>query len=117
MSKTVLIVDDDADARSLMRLTLEADGFTAIEASDGADALAHISSSCPNLVVTDLEMPIMDGWELLEALERTKPLLPTLVITGREDPLVNRTRTPVLNKPLDQAKLIEQVRRSCKGSA
>jgi CheY-like chemotaxis protein len=109
MVTTVLVVDDDADVRETIRDTLEMEGYRTLEAADGVQALAAIRKEVPDLIVTDLAMPVMDGWELIDALERRRADIPTLVMTGEEDPAVNRTKTPVLNKPVLPRELLEKV--------
>jgi two-component system response regulator AdeR len=111
MGTRVLIVEDDGDLREVVRQTLEDEGFQTIEASHGADALGYIRREAPDLVLTDLEMPIMDGWELLDEMERSGSTIPAVVMTAREDPVVDRTRTPVVSKPVDPAELLAGIRK------
>jgi CheY-like chemotaxis protein len=59
----ILVVDDTADNRAIFRICLEDAGYRVDEAVDGADALAHIARERPALVIMDLSMPGMDGWE------------------------------------------------------
>jgi CheY-like chemotaxis protein len=66
----VLIVDDDADVRGLMQTVLERHGFDAIAVDGGADALAYLARDTPSLILLDLEMDDMNGWEVLTALRR-----------------------------------------------
>src|SRR5215469_17815366 len=67
-AQTLLIVDDDPVVRSLMRDALEEDGFTIIEAENGAEARAYCEEVVPALIVVDAVMPVMDGFELCAAL-------------------------------------------------
>jgi CheY-like chemotaxis protein len=64
----VLVVDDDADVRALMQTVLERNGFDVITAESGADALAYLSHDLPSLILLDLEMDDMNGWEVLTML-------------------------------------------------
>jgi two-component system cell cycle response regulator DivK len=59
----ILVVDDTEDNRTIFRMCLEDAGYRLDEAVDGLDALAHIERDKPALVVMDLSMPVMDGWE------------------------------------------------------
>ena len=68
MTTTVLIVDDDADIRDMMRMFLETDGYRVIAAADGQDALQQLQRARPGVVVLDLTMPDMDGEEFLERM-------------------------------------------------
>mgnify|MGYP000949383453 CR=1 FL=1 len=73
MAKTILTVDDSASVRQMVGFTLREAGFNVIEASDGSDALAKIKGKPINMVVTDLNMPNMDGIELIRQL-RANPM-------------------------------------------
>lgn len=79
-----LIVDDDADARDLVRRTLEGDGFRVELAENGNDALAVLARQGASLIVLDLEMPVMSGYELLDEIYAREELacIPVIVITG-----------------------------------
>jgi len=88
--KHVLIVEDDADARKLMRRLFEKEGWTVTEAENGAVALTAIDSSPPSLVLLDLMMPVMDGFEFIEQL-RKRP-------TGRDIPVVVHTAKDLTDK-------------------
>jgi len=84
---SLVIVDDDEIVRSLMRAALEQDGFAVTEAADGVDALALCAAARPDLLVADVVMPRMDGFELCRAL-RQRPAsahLPILMATGLDD--------------------------------
>ena len=81
--KNVLIVEDDADARKLMRRLFEKEGWNVAEAENGSVALAAIESSPPSLVLLDLMMPVMDGFEFIEQLRKRS--------TGRDIPVVVHT--------------------------
>jgi threonine synthase len=82
----VLVVDDDGETRQLMRRTLEGKGFTVAEASDGRQALAMARERRPSLVLLDLLMPVMDGFDTLTHLRedpRTADL-PVVVLTAKD---------------------------------
>lgn len=66
----VLIVDDDADVRVLMQTVLERNGFEVIAVDGGSDALAYLARDTPSLILLDLEMDDMNGWEVLTAVRR-----------------------------------------------
>ena len=68
MSKEVLIVDDSATVRKFVSVSLSMQGFTVVTACDGMDALEKISKGKFSLVITDLNMPTMDGLEFIKAL-------------------------------------------------
>jgi diguanylate cyclase (GGDEF)-like protein len=83
----VLIVDDDAGSRLLMRRALERSGFVISEAADGASAVAAVEAGACHAVLMDVEMPAMNGYEACKAI-RSRPggaHLPIMMVTGRDD--------------------------------
>ena len=78
----ILLVDDDAHITVLFKAILENDGFDVITASDGAQALAIALKQTITCVITDLTMPRLDGFGLIEALAQELPDLPVIVVTG-----------------------------------
>jgi len=83
---TILIVDDSSMMRALVRGALEADRYDVVEARDGTAALAAIEQSIPNLVITDVLMPEMDGLTLARRLRADSRFarLPILVLTTED---------------------------------
>lgn len=79
----VLVVDDDAEIRALLRRHLQRVGYTVEEAEDGEGALEQVSKAAPDVVITDMVMPRLDGLGLLRALRGLDPDLPVIVLTGR----------------------------------
>lgn len=83
MSKTVLVVDDSTSMRQMVSFTMKEAGFEVIEGSNGQEALTHVQGKPINLVITDLNMPVMDGMTLIRQL-RAKPeykFTPILMLT------------------------------------
>src|SRR5262249_39286343 len=82
---TVLIVDDDAEILSLHSRIVERAGYRAVTAHNGREALAAVRGVRPDLILLDLMMPEMDGFAVLEALQRheTTRTIPVIVITGQ----------------------------------
>ena len=80
-----MIVDDEPGVRALLRDTLIIAGFETIEASDGMSALTLLRTNKPALMVIDINMPLMDGFELVERLRTTNDLTPVLMLTARDD--------------------------------
>lgn len=82
---SVLVTDDDEDLRMLCRLHLERGGFRVIQAADGKQALETARTERPDLILLDLMMPVMDGWECLAALKADPSLqrIPVFIITGK----------------------------------
>jgi CheY-like chemotaxis protein len=69
MKKKVLIVDDEASLRKMLRAVLENDGYSVEEANEGGDALRKIDYSLPDIILLDLMMPGIDGWDFLKLLQ------------------------------------------------
>ena len=90
----VLVVDDSAVDRRLVGGLLEKGGMRIAHAHHGADALAQMQQSLPDLVITDLVMPEMDGLELVTAIRHRYPLVPTVLMTsqGNEEIAVEALR-------------------------
>lgn len=83
MAKTALVVDDSTSMRQMVSFTLKESGFEVIQAGNGQEALTNVAGKSVNLVVTDLNMPVMDGMSLIREL-RTKPefkFTPILMLT------------------------------------
>src|SRR5689334_15017306 len=102
----VLVVDDEASARSGLEKLLRQEGYAVDAAADGPSALELASERPPDVVVTDLKMPKMDGVELLKKLREQDPDLPVIVVTAFGDvaSAVNAMRAGAedyLTKPVD----------------
>jgi CheY-like chemotaxis protein len=82
----VLVVDDDAAVRELIRRALERDGLRVVEAEHGRAALAVLQREAPSLILLDLLMPEMDGFEFLRLLRQQEAWrrLPVIIVTGKE---------------------------------
>jgi CheY-like chemotaxis protein len=108
----ILVVDDDAAIRELLRFALEEEGYEVIEAADGAEGLQRYQAAPTALVITDLQMPGMDGLELMMALRRMVPTPALMAISGDLDALTQAKRlTPhTFAKPLPLEQVLEAVR-------
>jgi two-component system chemotaxis response regulator CheY len=85
--KTILSVDDSASVRHMVKITLSAAGYRVIEAGDGRDGLAQAKSNAVNMIVTDLNMPVMNGLDFIREL-RTLPSyrgVPIVFLTTESD--------------------------------
>jgi CheY-like chemotaxis protein len=80
----ILVVDDDADFRAGLRTALEMKGYQVDEAANGAEALLKLAEKPPLLVLLDLQMPVMNGREMLQRMRVTPELkdLPVVIISG-----------------------------------
>lgn len=79
---TVLLVDDDPSIRNLLARYLEKEGFETLQAEDGIDALVKLRDTLPKVIVTDLQMPRMSGWEFINVVRRRFPAIPIVALSG-----------------------------------
>jgi two-component system chemotaxis response regulator CheY len=88
MSKTILTVDDSATMRNMISFTLKSVGHTVIQASDGAEALKLLQGRGVDLIITDVNMPNMDGITLIRHLRAgpTSKSTPVLLLTTESSP-------------------------------
>lgn len=85
LRQRVLIVEDNADLRRLYAISLNQHGFQVKLAANGAEALNRVEAERPDLILLDLIMPIMDGWEVIDKVnppEKTEEPIPVIVLTG-----------------------------------
>jgi signal transduction histidine kinase/DNA-binding response OmpR family regulator len=84
--RDVLVVDDSADVRDVVRRAMEREGWTVREASNGQEALEELEAKVPSLVLLDLMMPVMDGFEFVERVREGGELqsLPIIVVTAKD---------------------------------
>ena len=98
-----LVIDDDSGIREVVRSLLASFGYDCQTAADGAQGLARFDEGGWDLVLTDLAMPEMNGWEVAEAIRQRSSTIPIVLITGLTDPEVVRRagegRLPVVQKP------------------
>jgi two-component system response regulator ResD len=80
--KKILVVDDEPHIRELLNLYLSREGFEILQAADGASALEVAGAYAPLLIILDIMMPKMDGWEVLRAL-RQKGAMPVIMLTAK----------------------------------
>lgn len=101
-----MVVDDEAAQRFLLRRCFETAGHDVFEAGDGAVALRSVRDARPDLVVTDVMMPVMDGLELITRLraEATTADIPILVVS--DDRTLESAANAVVAKPYDAKELI-----------
>lgn len=118
MSKIILTVDDSASIRQMVGFTLKGAGYDVMEAADGQEGLDKAKSKTVSLILTDQNMPRMDGLTLVKALRalpqyKTTPIL--ILTTESSDTMKQQGKTSGatgwLVKPFDPAKLLEVVRK------
>ena len=118
MMRTILAVDDSASIRQMVSYTLRGAGYDVVEANDGCDALEKARQREFNLVLTDLNMPLMDGLALIRSLRelpryKRAPIL--MLTTESSETMKSKGRavgaTGWMVKPFDPARLIEVVKK------
>ena len=80
----ILVVEDDSELRGLFRRVLEKNGYEAFEAADGQQALDVLDAQYIDLIISDIMMPVMDGYELVRSLREADINIPVLMITARD---------------------------------
>ena len=107
----ILIVDDDDSIRFLLRAVLELRGYDVIEAENGYEGLLRYQAEPTDLVITDMQMPVMDGLELIMELQRTFPWVKVVAISGGRRTLeMARTFTPyTFEKPFSLEEVLDTV--------
>lgn len=122
MPLNVLAVDDSRTMRDLLTLALTEAGFDVSLAEDGRDGLEKLRAGAPDVVITDINMPNMDGFQFIEAVRDSGdwPGLPILVLTTESAPaLKDRARRAGASgwivKPFEETRLITAIRRVAVG--
>ena len=83
---TVLVIEDDPQYRLTLTAYLEDSGYTVLEAADGLEGLEVFARVRPDIVLTDLRMPKLDGLGVISAVKARSPATPVIAITGTRDP-------------------------------
>jgi CheY-like chemotaxis protein len=115
----VLVVEDSIGVRELQRVILEGAGYDVVTAVDGADGAARLGGAPVDLVLSDVEMPGMDGFTLTRAIRRTRgwESVPVVIMTSRGDEADKRAgldagaNAYLLKSEFDQSQLVDTVRR------
>jgi len=111
----VLVVDDDDRLREFIRINLELEGYTVREAESGEAGLAAIEDQAPDLVLLDVMMPGVDGWEMLQRMQERHGSIPVIMFSGKVDEgslaqAADRGARAVVGKPFDPQQLIERAK-------
>jgi len=113
---TVLIVDDDPRLREVIRVNLEYDGMIVREATNAEEGLRALEGDVPDLVMMDVMMPGLDGWQMLQRVRERHGLdsLPVIMFSGKADGGAEKARAggaqAFVGKPLDPLQLVEQAK-------
>jgi len=111
-SPSVLVVDDDAGLREYVRTNLEAEGFSVREAASASEGLAALAEEPPDLILLDVMMPQMDGWEMLRRVQERHGVdaIQVIMYSGKLEEAgkaEERGAQAFIGKPFDPAKLLE----------
>jgi CheY-like chemotaxis protein len=113
----ILVVDDEAPVRAIAALLLEQVGFRTLQAGSALEALAVCKLECFDLVLTDVQMPGMDGIELAREMTALHPDLPVVLMSGFAPEAVEECRLPLIPKPFHGDTLIGGIRKVLAGAA
>lgn len=109
----VLVIEDDISIRQLLTTSLRDEGFDVSEASEGSAALNVLQHWSPDVILLDMKMPGMDGWEFLRVYrQRHMPQVPIIVVTASTDAAARAAEVGIgicIAKPFDLDTLIELV--------
>ena len=118
----MLIVDDDARLREYVRVNLEAEGYVVREAASAAEGLAALGEQSPDLILLDVMMPQVDGWEMLQQIHEHTGVgaIPVVMFSGKVDErsaaeAESRGAQGFIGKPFDPSSLIEQTKQLLPG--
>jgi two-component system chemotaxis response regulator CheY len=118
MAKTILSVDDSASIRQMVKLTLSGAGYDVIQANDGAEGLEKAKGAKVDMVMTDLNMPVMNGLALIKELRKLPAYqgIPILFLTTESDAALKSEAkaagaTGWITKPFQQDQLISVVKK------
>ncbi len=111
----ILVVDDDKNTRKYLQAVLEAENYTVSTAANGEDALAVMDRAYIDLVVLDIMMPNMDGYEFTETLRKNNSELPVLMVSAKQLPADRHKGFLVgtddyMTKPIDEMELLLRIR-------
>jgi len=121
---TILIIEDDPSLRDTLRIHLSSAGYTVRVAADATEAIRAILSGVPDLILSDVSLPYMDGFELLEVLRRDESTrsVPVILLTGLvdDDSYVRGIKlgaTAYLTKPVLREELLKAIAAGLRSAA
>jgi DNA-binding response OmpR family regulator len=121
-AKTILVIDDEADLREMLELVLSGNGYRVITAVSGKEGLIRIQAESPDLVLLDIMMEGMDGWEVLKLLrlDEATRAIPVIMVTARAE-LRDKVRglqegaVDYLAKPFGKEDLLAKIKAALEG--
>ena len=114
MPYKILIVDDDANICELLRLYLEKDGFDTVVANDGEQALADVAKYAPDLILLDIMLPKLDGWQVCRGIRKTSEV-PIIMLTAKGETFdkilgLELGADDYVSKPFDTKEVIARIK-------
>jgi DNA-binding response OmpR family regulator len=113
-SGAILVTDDDEDLRDIVRISLESSGFEVLTAGNGREALERVASRMPSVILLDMRMPIMNGWQFASEFRSRFDRCARVVVMTAAEHASNRAREidadGWLAKPFGREELIAMVR-------
>ena len=114
MSKKILIVEDDGNIRELLRLYLEREGYEITEASNGEEGVEQWRKVNPDMILLDVMMPIMDGWQVCKII-REESKVPIIILTAKGETFdkvngLEMGADDYIVKPLEMREVVARVR-------
>jgi len=112
---TVLVIDDDARLREYVRANLELEGYTVLEAGGADEGMQVLEGEEPQLILLDVMMPRVDGWEMLQRIQERHGSIPVIMFSGKVDErsakeAAERGASGFVGKPFDPQQLIERAK-------
>ncbi len=113
-NKKILIVDDDENICELLRLYLEKDGFTTFVAHDGGQALSAVQINKPDLILLDIMMPVLDGWQVCREIRKTSNV-PIIMLTAKGETFdkvlgLELGADDYITKPFDSKEVVARIK-------
>lgn len=119
----IMVVDDEPDTIDLIKLVLETEGFEVISAYSGKECLEKLKIEKPALILLDIMMPMMDGWEVFHIIKEKYPDIPVAILTIRDRDIDKMLGLHVLKaddyitKPFGRQELVDRVRKIIKNQS
>ncbi len=115
MAKKILIVEDDENIRELLRLYLEREGYEIAEAENGAVGLSKWKAENPDMMLLDVMMPVMDGWQVCKEVRAAGSTMPIIMITAKGETMdkvsgLELGADDYIVKPLEMREVVARVR-------
>lgn len=111
--KRILLADDDASIRKALGQLLALEQYEVVQAASGKEAVANFNAEPPDLVLLDLGLPDIEGWEVFESMQKSRPGVPVIIITAKTHQYRRAAGlrvNAIMEKPLDIPVLLEAIR-------